>query len=78
MNRLLMDAIAVTRRDIQEGIRSLRLCERPVCLHSSLSSFGNVEGGAVTVVEAFLQEGCTLLVPSFSWSFAVPPPLDLK
>ena len=41
-----------------------------VCVHSSLRSFGTVEGGADTVIDAFLGAGCTLLVPTHSWGFA--------
>jgi aminoglycoside 3-N-acetyltransferase len=52
--------------ELRAGIRALGLCERPVCVHSSLRSFGTVEGGAATVVAAFLEEACTLLVPTFS------------
>lgn len=70
--------MAVHQRDIQDSIRILELSERPVCLHSSLRSFGHVEGGARAVVEAFLHEGCTLLVPAFTWVFAVPPPLHSR
>ena len=35
-------------------------------VHSSLASFGRVEGGAAAVVQAFLDEGCTIVVPAFS------------
>ncbi len=46
-----------------------------MCLHSSLSSFGHVSGGPATVVDAFLDDGGTLLVPTFSWeAYAVTPP----
>lgn len=59
----------VTRTDITDGLRELGLCSGDVVfLHSSLSSFGYVEGGAETVVQAFLEvlgnEG-TLAVPIF-------------
>jgi len=70
--------MTVVQRDIQHSIRSLGLSGHPICLHSSLRSFGQVEGGAEVVVAAFLQEQCTLLVPTFSWTFAVPPPLHLR
>jgi aminoglycoside 3-N-acetyltransferase len=70
--------MAVHQSDIQHGIRHLALFGRPVCVHASLRSFGHVEGGARTVVQAFLQEQCTLLVPTFSWSFAVRPPLHFR
>jgi aminoglycoside N3'-acetyltransferase len=64
--------------ELRGGIRDLGLARRPVCLHASLRSFGHVEGGADTVVEAFLVEGCTLLVPAFSWTFFVAPPEGMR
>jgi aminoglycoside 3-N-acetyltransferase len=49
-----------------------------LCLHSSLRSFGHVEGGAPAVVRSFLDEGCTVLVPTFSSAFEVAPPPHLR
>jgi len=63
----------VTSLDIRSAIRDLGISGLPVCVHSSLRSFGQVEGGAEAVVEAFLAESCTLLVPAFSWAFFVSP-----
>jgi len=59
----------VTRADIETGLRGLGLSTGDIVLvHSSLSSLGQVEGGARTVVDAFLavlgREG-TLAVPAF-------------
>jgi aminoglycoside 3-N-acetyltransferase len=62
--------------ELRGGIRRLSLPGKAVCVHSSLRSFGHVEGGADTVVDAFLAEGCTLLVPTFSFTrflVAAPP-----
>lgn len=67
---------SVTAKDIQAAIRLVGLTGKPVCIHSSLRSFGHVAGGADTLIDAFLDAGCTVLVPTFSWSFAVPPPPD--
>ncbi len=64
----------VTVEDIREGAREVGLSGRAVCAHSSLRSFGWVEGGAATVVNGLLEEGCTVMVPTFSWRFGVPPP----
>lgn len=64
----------VTAKNLQAAIERLDLAARPVCLHASLASFGHMAGGASTVVQAFLEANCTVLVPSFSWGFAVPPP----
>ena len=62
--------MAVTRNELDTAIRELGLPGRVVCVHSSLRSFGTVEGGADTVIDTFLDAGCTLLVPSHSWGFA--------
>ncbi|MBN1347203.1 MAG: AAC(3) family N-acetyltransferase [Phycisphaerae bacterium] len=59
----------VTQQGIEKGLRDLGLGEGDiVLLHSSLSSFGMVEGGARAVVDAFLSvlgESGTLVVPTF-------------
>jgi len=60
----------VTRDDIAAGLRALGLAPGDmVQVHSSLSSFGYVEGGAKAVVDALLDaigpEG-TLMVPTFN------------
>ncbi len=72
--------MSVTATDLTRAITGAGILGRPVCLHSSLSSFGWVDGGAGTVVDAFLECGVTLLVPTFSWeAFAVvPPPPDMR
>lgn len=69
---------SVTARDVAAGLRRLDLAGKPVCLHSSLSSFGTVVGGADSVVDAFVAEHCILLVPSYSWGFAVAPTEGLR
>ena len=58
------------RRDLDDAIDALALGGRVVGAHSSLRSFGRLEGGADTIVDAFLDAGCTLLVPTHSWGFA--------
>src|SRR5215204_952995 len=70
--------VAVTQSDLQEALHLLGLSGQAICVHSSLRSFGRVAGGAQTVVQAFLDEGCTILVPTFSWDFAVTPPAALQ
>lgn len=61
-------------RNVAAAPRRAGLSGRPVCVHCSLRSFGRLEGGARTIIDAFLAEGSTVLVPSFSWSYATPPP----
>jgi aminoglycoside N3'-acetyltransferase len=68
-------AVAVTREDLQRGLSELGLEGATVCVHSSLRSFGWVDGGADAVVDAFVRAGCTLVVPTFSaLIFGLAPP----
>lgn len=67
--------MTVVMNDIRCAVRALGLSGRPVCIHSSLRSFGRVERGATTLLQGLLAEGCTVLVPSFSIAaFAIEPP----
>ncbi len=66
--------MVVRRSAIAQGIEELGLATLPVCLHSSLRSFGWVEGGADTIVDAFLDAGCTLVVPTFTYTNEIAPP----
>jgi aminoglycoside 3-N-acetyltransferase len=68
----------VTRRDISRAARELGLSGEPACVHSSLRSFGRVEGGAPAVVEGLLDEGCTVLVPTFWGKYECSPPADWR
>lgn len=64
---------------IREAVRSLGFSRLPVCIHASLRSFGRVRGGAEAVVRGFLEEDCTVMVPTFSSDiFAVSPPADQR
>jgi aminoglycoside 3-N-acetyltransferase len=37
-----------------------------------------VHGGARTVIDGLLAENCTVLAPTFSWEFSLPPPPHLR
>lgn len=76
----------ITKQDIVNGLREGGLhagcC---VLLHSSMSSLGRVEGGADTVIDAFLEiigEKGTLVVPTLTGDetlcAAKPPVFDVK
>lgn len=73
-----MTRIMAAMRDIREAVHDLGLSGYPLCVHSSLRSFGWVEGGALAVVYGLMAEGCTVMVPTFSWIFAVPPPPNMR
>lgn len=66
--------MSVLPADLHTAVQKVGLAGRAVCMHSSLRSFGWVDGGAAAVVDAFLAEGCTLIVPTFSYVYASPPP----
>jgi aminoglycoside N3'-acetyltransferase len=69
----------VTVDDIRTAVRELELDGQSVCLHTSVRSFGPLEQGAHTIVDAFLAEGCTLLVPTFAHGvFGIRPPPDMR
>lgn len=64
----------ITKQQLTAAIRELGLSGQNVCIHSSLRSFGDrLENGPATVAEAFLGEGCTILVPSFSYEYQTAP-----
>jgi aminoglycoside 3-N-acetyltransferase len=64
----------MTAAVLRQGVRDHGLSGRIVVVHSSLASFGRVDGGAAAVVQAFLDEGCTIVVPAFSDCRVSPPP----
>lgn len=64
----------VSSMDIRETIKKMDLFGKPVCLHSSLSSFGWFSEGAVSLIDEFLLAGCTVLVPTFCYHFEVSQP----
>ncbi|MFN2272474.1 MAG: AAC(3) family N-acetyltransferase [Anaerolineae bacterium] len=68
----------VTIDDIRKAVQNLSLSNKPVCIHASLRSFGWVKGGPLAVVDGFLAQGCTVVVPTFSYDLAVPPLIDMR
>jgi aminoglycoside N3'-acetyltransferase len=67
--------VAVTISAIGAAIQGLGLSGRPLCVHASLRSFGWIDGGAQAIVDGLLAEGCTVLVPTFSWDAFIVDPL---
>ena len=68
----------VTKEDICKVIEEAGITDKYVCIHSSLKSFGHVQGGANAIISAFLEKGCTLLAPSFTYDFQIPPLEDIE
>ncbi|MGH3385619.1 MAG: AAC(3) family N-acetyltransferase [Nocardioidaceae bacterium] len=66
----------VTTGDVVAGLEAAGTAGRPLCVHSSLRSFGRLASGAATVVDGVLGTGATVLAPvsSFRTCMAAPPP----
>ena len=60
-------------KDITEAIYKYGLSGKNICVHSSLKSFGGLEGGQQMIIDAFIEKDCTLMVPTFTYMYAVPP-----
>ena len=64
----------VSSGDIAAGLKALGLKSASAEVHASLRSFGKIENGAGTVVEALLSVLDSVLVPTFCWEASSPPP----
>jgi aminoglycoside 3-N-acetyltransferase len=65
--------MAVRLRDLLLGLRDLNLDDAPVIVHASLKSFGQVEGGAPTVVSALMTVFPSMLMPVFTYKTMIIP-----
>ncbi len=65
--------MAVHRDDLIGGFRALQLGSKPVIVHSSLKSFGEVDGGAETVVSALLATFDSVIAPTFTYKTMLTP-----
>jgi len=69
----------LTASELRAGVRALGLAGSAVCVHASLRSFAaRIDGGPDALIDAFIDEDCTLLVPAFSDDFRIPPPADQR
>lgn len=67
-------SIQVGYRDIVRGLRNVGLNQKSiVVVHSSLSSFGHVTGGAETVVGALMAVCNTIVMPAFTYQTMITP-----
>lgn len=64
----------LTSSDIRNAIAALGLQGCDICIHSSMRSFGEpVPGGTSAIIDAFLSENCTIMVPAFSDMYEARP-----
>lgn len=65
--------MTLTTTLLRRHLVALGAAGRPVCAHAALRAIGPVEGGADAVIDAFLAEGCTLMMPTFTYFLDAPP-----
>mgnify|MGYP000076626172 CR=1 FL=1 len=70
----------LTKNDFIKAIKTNGLAGKCVCVHSSIKSFMmDIKGGVQTIIQAFIDCGCTLMVPTFSfYAFTIKPPENMK
>ncbi|UBV41708.1 AAC(3) family N-acetyltransferase [Deinococcus taeanensis] len=65
----------VSPAELDEGLRALGLNgTQHVIVHASLKSFGTLDGGARTVVDALGQAAATVVAPAFTYSTLLSRP----
>jgi aminoglycoside 3-N-acetyltransferase len=65
-----------TENDVIQFIKEKGLSNSIVCLHSSLRSFGQLDNGPHTIIDAFIKEKCTLVCPAFFYESRTFPPRE--
>jgi len=63
----------LTFRNLSTAFENLELGDKPVIAHASLSAFGEVQGGAQTVLGALLSVVDSVLMPTFTYKTMIVP-----
>ena len=67
-------ASVLSMHDIVKSLRKLEIDpDSPILVHSSLSAFGNVKGGARSVLGALLTNWSSIMMPSFTYKTMLVP-----
>lgn len=62
----------MTEEMLKQEMKTWGLENSPVCLHSSLGAVKErIDGGADALIESFLDLGCTVMTPTFSYAHMV-------
>jgi len=62
-----------TYLEIKSSLMGLRLSDTPVIAHASLKSFGQINGGAQTLLRAVLDSVGALVMPTFTYKTMITP-----
>ncbi len=65
--------IMLAYEELKSAIDSLRLQDAPVIAHASLRSFGEIDGGAQTLLRAVLDSVGALVMPTFTYKTMITP-----
>ncbi len=63
----------LTYPDIRSSLLQLGLREKPVIAHASLKAFGQIDGGADTLLRAVLDSVAALMMPTFTYKTMITP-----
>lgn len=63
----------LTYSELKSAFEDLNIVDRPVIAHASFRRFGEVEGGAATVLHALLDSCSGLIMPTFTYNTMVTP-----
>lgn len=63
----------LTRENFTSALEGLELGHKPAIAHASLRSFGAIQGGAETVLEALLASVSALIMPAFTYKTMITP-----
>jgi aminoglycoside 3-N-acetyltransferase len=63
----------LTYEELKSAFETLNLADRPIIAHASFRRFGEVEGGAATVLRALLDASGGLMMPTFTYNTMVTP-----
>ncbi|MCE1252907.1 MAG: AAC(3) family N-acetyltransferase [Anaerolineae bacterium] len=64
----------ISFRDIERGLQDLKIpSQTPVIVHASLSAFGDVQGGAESVLGALARCYNAILMPTFTYKTMIIP-----
>jgi aminoglycoside 3-N-acetyltransferase len=63
----------LTFSQLRSAFEALDLADKPVVVHAALKKFGEIEGGAETVLQALLATTGRLVVPTFTYMSMVTP-----
>ena len=63
----------ITFQEIASGLKKLDLPDAPAIAHASLSAFGEIKGGAQTLLGAVLRNMERLMMPAFTYKTMIIP-----